>query len=143
MAFVVAAFRTAENRELVRAVLERDGHTSVIFGAGAAAVTEALANAMKYAGSRDGNPKLSVSLRRQGGSEAMMEVLNTVGERTAATSGIDGSGLGAQLLQAFSQQIGGPLQIEETEDHYRLRIVFEVKPLTEAEARISGGVTDA
>ena len=45
MAFIVAAFRTAENRELARTVLDRDGHTSVVFGAGAAAVTEALAGA--------------------------------------------------------------------------------------------------
>ena len=45
MAFVVAALNTAETGQLVKAVLAGEGHSCAIFGAGAAAVTEALAGA--------------------------------------------------------------------------------------------------
>ena len=45
MAFVVAALSTAENGQLVKALLASEGHSSAIFGAGEAAVTEALAGA--------------------------------------------------------------------------------------------------
>jgi DNA-binding response OmpR family regulator len=45
MAFVVAALRTTETRQMVNAFLESERHTSAIFGAGGAAVTEALAGA--------------------------------------------------------------------------------------------------
>src|SRR4051812_3950174 len=45
MAFVVAALRTRETRQLVKVLLEMEGHTSAIFDAGGAAVSEALAGA--------------------------------------------------------------------------------------------------
>ncbi|WP_136683228.1 sensor histidine kinase [Falsirhodobacter xinxiangensis] len=106
-------------------------------------LTEALANSMKYAGARDGAPRLSVSLHRTGSATAMLEVANSTGERPAAASGIDvGTGLGAQLLSAFAQQLGGKLHTEETADSYVLRVEFEVRPLTEGEARISGGAQE-
>jgi DNA-binding response OmpR family regulator len=45
MAFVVAALGDTEIRQLVKTLLESDGHSSAIFGAGGPAVTEALAGA--------------------------------------------------------------------------------------------------
>jgi len=43
------------------------------------------------------------------------------------------------LLTAFSQQIGGKVDILHDERSYTLRVAFDVRPLNEAEARISGG----
>ncbi|WP_128253177.1 sensor histidine kinase [Falsirhodobacter deserti] len=102
-------------------------------------LTEALANALKYAGSHDGRPKLWVSMWREGGTQAVLEVRNTLGPKPASPGPVDGTGLGAQLLTAFSQQIGGRVDISTEEDIYTLRVTFEVRPLNEGEARISGG----
>jgi len=102
-------------------------------------LTEALANALKYAGSHDGYPKMWVAMWREGGSQAVLEVKNTVGPRPASSASVEGTGLGAQLLTAFSQQIGGKVDILHDERSYTLRVAFDVRPLNEAEARISGG----
>ena len=46
-----------------------------------------------------------------------------------------GTGLGAQLLSGFAQQIGGQVEVTDTDDIHRLSVTFDVRPLTEAEAR--------
>ena len=102
-------------------------------------LTEALANALKYAGSHDGNPRLWVSMWREGGTQAVLEVKNTMGPRPVSTHPVEGTGLGAQLLSAFSQQVGGRVDISQDDDNYTLRVTFDVRPLNEGEARISGG----
>ncbi|MDB6453933.1 sensor histidine kinase [Falsirhodobacter sp. 20TX0035] len=102
-------------------------------------LTEALANALKYAGSHDGNPRLWVSMWREGGTQAVLEVKNTMGPRPVSAHPVEGTGLGAQLLSAFSQQVGGRVDISQNDDNYTLRVTFDVRPLNEGEARISGG----
>ncbi|QUS36018.1 sensor histidine kinase [Falsirhodobacter algicola] len=101
-------------------------------------LTEALANALKYAGSHDGNPTLEVRLFREGAVRAALVVTNSLGPRSAGT-GNEGTGLGSQLLIAFAQQIGGRVDISQDEVSYALRVDFEVEPLSTGEARISGG----
>jgi two-component sensor histidine kinase len=100
-------------------------------------LTEALTNAMKYAGANNGDtPRLDVALRREGGTGAVLEVSNTVGIHPREDDGFDtGTGLGAQLLMAFAQQIGGHVETIATETGYNLRVTFDVRPLAEAEAR--------
>ncbi|MCJ8140747.1 sensor histidine kinase [Falsirhodobacter halotolerans] len=102
-------------------------------------LTEALANAVKYAGSTSGRSQIRVSLDREGGTHAVLQVRNTLGPIPATPGTSEGTGLGTQLLTAFAQQVGGRLDTETTEDMYTLRVVFEVRPLNEGEARISGG----
>ncbi|WP_145105111.1 sensor histidine kinase [Cereibacter sediminicola] len=100
-------------------------------------LTEALTNVMKYAGAPPGEtPRLDVSLRREDAAMAVIEVTNSVGTappspETAAM----GTGLGAQLLAGFAQQIGGEVCIERTETRHSLKVRFEIRPLADAEAR--------
>ncbi|NUB45784.1 HAMP domain-containing protein [Fertoebacter nigrum] len=100
-------------------------------------LTEALTNAMKYAGSPDASPpRLDVALHRVGGTGAVLQVTNTLGPKPVAQDGLEVStGLGAQLLMAFAQQVGGQVDTEEVGSTYHLRVTFEVRPLVEAEAR--------
>lgn len=102
-------------------------------------LTEALTNAMKYAGNDgDGAPFLSVSLKQMEEDTALLCVVNSTGPRP--DSGVDienGTGLGIQLLEAFAQQIGGHVSREEKDGKFALAMSFKLTPLTEAEARNS------
>jgi two-component sensor histidine kinase len=113
-------------------------------------LTEALTNAMKYASPATTGelPFLSVSLKRQEGDRAILRIANSMGPRPAAApdlpGGLEGStGLGAQLLEAFSQQIGGTLRQAETEGSYVLEMAFDVLALSMAEARNAPAEADA
>ncbi|MGP3696695.1 sensor histidine kinase [Rhodobacter sp. NSM] len=100
-------------------------------------LTEALTNVMKYAGARAGEtPRLDVSLRCEQGSTALLEVSNTLDPVPRQTEqAAMGTGLGAQLLAGFAQQIGGEVKIDRTEERHTLRVRFEIRPLADAEAR--------
>jgi two-component system, sensor histidine kinase PdtaS len=105
-------------------------------------LTEALTNAMKYASPAEGQdmPHLSVSLTRQDEDRAILRIANSIGGKRDATEALPGgleasTGLGAQLLEAFAQQIGGVLEHEETEDSFALTLRFDVLALRMAEAR--------
>ena len=66
----------------------------------------------------------------------MLEVTNTVGTRPQASDSIDtGTGLGAQLLAGFAQQIGGQVEVTDTEVLHSLSVTFDIRPLTDAEER--------
>ena len=104
-------------------------------------LTEALTNALKYARSPDGSaPLLHVALKRQSDGHAVLSLINSAASKpemadpdTLNTS----TGLGAQLLVAFSQQIGGTLSQEQIGDSYHLRITFVIADLVEAENRLA------
>lgn len=100
-------------------------------------LTEALTNAMKYSGAPEGRlPRLDVSLRPEPPRSAVLEVTNTVGTRQQASDSIDtGTGLGAQLLAGFAQQIGGQVEVTDTEVLHSLSVTFDIRPLTDAEER--------
>ncbi len=96
-------------------------------------LTEALTNALKYIGRPDAqtNPLIRVRLKRIEDGQAMLEVFNTVGDQKSRPPEVmmTSTGLGSQLLVAFSQQIGGTMQQEEAEDHFRLTVTFSPRPL--------------
>lgn len=102
-------------------------------------LTEALTNAIKYARAPNGGrPKLAVSMKREPNGLAVLDVTNTVFEAPAMTG--DGvlntsTGLGAQLLVAFAQQIGGTLRQAHEAESYRLQVVFKITDLLKAENR--------
>ena len=104
-------------------------------------LTEALTNAIKYAGS-DGNlshaatvPRLSVSLKRQGGVKAILTVSNSVGAvDVTPLPEEDGSGLGSQLIAAFAMQLAAQTLITRSDGIFQLSVAFDVTPLGQAEA---------
>jgi two-component sensor histidine kinase len=104
-------------------------------------MTEALTNAMKYAGhDGDGLPYLAVRLKSVSDGRAVLSIVNSVGAIPAAGHALPGdidepTGLGSQLLDAFAQQIGGELRRDESEGRYALEMEFTLAALSEAEAR--------
>ncbi len=106
-------------------------------------LTEAMTNAMKYAGAPAGQtPCISVHLKRNGGDTALLTVRNRLpadmraeDAQRAAERLNDGTGLGTQLLQAFAHQIGGTLTQEVSGDDHTIAVHFEVSKLNEAENR--------
>jgi two-component sensor histidine kinase len=107
-------------------------------------VTEALTNALKYAGAADGQPAdIAVSLRREGGSRLVAEVTNSLdpivtdadsfGVGDAGQRKPGSIGLGLRLIQAFTQQIGGDLTTESDGERHVLRVSFPVGDATVAE----------
>lgn len=105
-------------------------------------LTEAMTNAMKYAGAAAGKPaEITVKLWRDDGGMQVMEVINGLPSTAAARASDNApdrmttsTGLGEQLLNAFCQQIGGIMEREVTEDTYRLSVRFQPKSLTVDEA---------
>jgi two-component system, sensor histidine kinase PdtaS len=106
-------------------------------------LTEAVTNAMKYAGARPGSPvQIGVRLKREGGKAAVMEVTNSLAGQIADDADArkvelnsQSTGLGEQLLSAFSQQIGATLERHIDDHMFRLSVRFDVRHLTEAENR--------
>jgi two-component system, sensor histidine kinase PdtaS len=104
-------------------------------------LTEALTNAMKYA-TQDGEelPWLSLGLTRVNETRVILRITNSIGTLPRPEADFPGdlsepTGLGAQLLEAFSQQIGGDLQREQGEGYFALSLEFTLAALTDAEAR--------
>ncbi len=103
-------------------------------------LTEALTNAIKYAGTHTATvPLVEISLTRVGEVRAELTVANMMpaltGPPEVDTNGI--TGIGNQLLDAFAQQLGATIVRSSDEGKYRLTSSFDLLPLTEAEARNS------
>jgi two-component sensor histidine kinase len=108
-------------------------------------LAEALTNAIKHAGAtRDHPGKLSVRLKRSGGSDAMLEVVNSTRERNTPALGSvpPETGIGSQLITAFVHQLGGQQESSEVNGQYYLRVIFNVAPLSVAENRRSPEVSE-
>ncbi|WP_233192735.1 sensor histidine kinase [Acidimangrovimonas sediminis] len=112
-------------------------------------LTEALTNAMKYAGAAapGAEPKLSVSLTREAGTGARLLVENSLPEdipdAEEAPPALDGpSGFGSHLIRAFAQQLGGKMETGQSDGTYRLDLQFSVTPLTRGEAGSSSAAEE-
>ncbi|QBX35849.1 sensor histidine kinase [Paracoccus liaowanqingii] len=84
--------------------------------------TEAFTNAVKYAGrpSEGGPPWVRVSLTSPSPGQGLLEVVNSTGPGGAAGS----TGLGSQLIEAFSMQLEGEISTSEEGGAYRLALAF-------------------
>jgi two-component sensor histidine kinase len=83
-------------------------------------------------------PVLEISLGRSEGGAAELRVANTVAaEGSPATDPAEGTGLGAQLADAFAHQLGGTLERRIEDGVFAVSLRFEVIPLDSAEARRS------
>ena len=101
-------------------------------------LAEALTNALKHSGaSRDYPGTLSVRLKRSGGSDAVLEVINSTRPLDSSPGSQSDTGIGSQLITAFVQQLGGRQETAEHDGEYILRVVFEVAPLSMAENRLT------
>ncbi len=99
-------------------------------------LTEALTNAIKYADtSGTGLPSITISLRRENATDAVMQVSNSTKPGPARVQPEKGTGLGSQLLAAFGQQLAAESTTMTENDMYTLRVKFTVRSLSEAEAR--------
>jgi two-component system, sensor histidine kinase PdtaS len=101
-------------------------------------LAEALTNALKHAGAtRDHPGKLTVRLKRSGGGDAVLEVVNSTRDHGArvAVGVAPNTGIGSQLITAFVQQLSGKLDSGEVDGDYHLKVTFEVSPLSTAEQR--------
>jgi len=99
-------------------------------------LTEALTNAVKHAGSDTAvQPAISISLRRDGATTAVLTISNMVKSGPAATDPDQGNSLGTKLLIAFGQQLGAESLASTADGVYTLQVRFTVRELTEAEAR--------
>lgn len=89
--------------------------------------TEAFTNALKYSGTQsDGKPAwVKVDLRSDGPEHAVLEVRNSVG----VVDGIEATGLGSQLIEAFATQLEGTAELHHGEHEFTLRLRFRIEPL--------------
>lgn len=113
-------------------------------------LTEAMTNAMKYAGAAAGQPvRIGVRLKREEGSDALLSVTNSLAPAAngmlpanAPPQMTSSTGLGEQLLTAFAQQIGGTLDREITDHSFRLSVRFSVTELNTAENQTTPPAAD-
>ena len=92
-------------------------------------LAEALTNAVKYAGGVDGmDPKIAVSLKKEGTETVRVIVENSRGAKTANLSTLDAAtGLGTRLMAAFVEQLDATYTVEESADSYTLTLTFQQK----------------
>lgn len=88
--------------------------------------TEAVTNALKYAGTAPGeaHPWVRVSLTSPERGRAVLEVANSIG--TALSEAGESTGLGSQLIEAFSMQLDGEAEIGQDGTSFSLRLSFRV-----------------
>tara|TARA_R110000787_G_scaffold88391_2_gene187690 strand:+ start:2461 stop:4182 length:1722 start_codon:yes stop_codon:yes gene_type:complete len=93
-------------------------------------VSEAVTNALKYVGGKNGGEKrITIRLKQTGDETAQLWVENTTGDVTPE----EGTGLGSRLIQAFSRQLNGTLVINEENDRFVMELNFPV-PLADKQS---------
>lgn len=88
--------------------------------------TEALTNAVKYAGTPDGSDHSWVSfvLGKSSENQGYLEIRNSLGN-TGDTN--EGTGLGSQLIEAFSTQLDGEAETGIDGNEFFLRLIFKIE----------------
>jgi len=86
-------------------------------------VAEAATNAMKYVGTLGvKKPWISLSFKTDAENKmCQLEMVNSIGP----ARDVESTGLGAKLISAFGIQLGAKVEIEETEDTYKMTVAFE------------------
>ena len=89
--------------------------------------SEAVTNALKYVGRpADGVPWISVRLMHPTHQEAALEIENSCGDPMIPAEQARGTGLGASLIKAFTQQMRGAVTITNDPGHYLVRVTFPI-----------------
>lgn len=87
--------------------------------------TEAFTNAIKYAGP-DGQghpPWVRVNLSKQSPGRMVLTISNSIGETEPKA---EGTGLGQQLIEAFTEQLGGRIEILHNPGQFCLTLHFRI-----------------
>ncbi len=103
-------------------------------------LTEALTNALKYAGTAAATaPMVDISLNRVGAGGVELTVANLLPAAVGPPAGDskDFTDIGNQLLDAFALQLGATVDRSSADGKYRLSASFDLRPLADAEARNS------
>ncbi len=98
-------------------------------------LAEGLTDAIKTSGASRGNPaNVRFSLKSVDGSNVMLQISHPVVKSQAAASGADHahSSIGAQLMTAFAQQLGGKLATQADETTHTLSLSWTVAPSNSA-----------
>lgn len=94
-------------------------------------VTEALTNALKYIGAKDGETrKLRVRLWALEDGRASVRIMNTLPAKIETPDRANSTGLGSQLLEAFCHQLYGEIEKTNDGEWFTLRVNFAVEELT-------------
>lgn len=90
--------------------------------------SEAATNAMKYAGTDDGTrTRIDVELKKTSDTTVRFVFANSMGD----VDDSDGTGLGTQLINAFSIQLGATTDVQQTDDRYVLTVSFDIAAFSE------------
>lgn len=93
-------------------------------------VTEALTNALKYIGAaNDTKPNLRVSLSLDSDRVARFEIENSMPNFVKTPNGEQPSGLGSELMEAFSEQLEGKLDRGIENGRFVVRLLFPIETL--------------
>lgn len=87
-------------------------------------VAEGMTNALKHLGEPGKTKPFVHASLKQNGAECVLELRNSIG---AEYSDIESTGLGAQLIKAFSIQLGGQIIVETTDDAYAMSLRFAIE----------------
>ena len=92
--------------------------------------TEAFTNALKYAGKGpdDAAPWIRITLKETGPGQGLLEIVNSVGSRVDAAQ--EGTGLGSQLIDAFSIQLEGEVELGVQDNMFHMRLPFRIQKPT-------------
>ena len=92
--------------------------------------TEAFTNALKYAGKGpdDAAPWIRITLTETEPGQGLLEIVNSVGSRVDAAQ--EGTGLGSQLIDAFSIQLEGEVELGVQDNMFHMRLPFRIQKPT-------------
>lgn len=83
-------------------------------------VSEAATNALKHIGAQSGKGGTFEVRLTQDGTICTLVMTNSVGVKRSG----DSTGLGSKLMKAFAMQLGGTIDIDDTDDRYSLTLQF-------------------
>ncbi|EPX79464.1 sensor histidine kinase [Litoreibacter arenae] len=90
--------------------------------------SEAVTNALKHVGAGlNGREWIRISLTCAECRDCKMIMENSIG---APMPDVESTGLGAQLIRTFAMQLGGQIDVEETDNSYKLTVEFQVVEFT-------------
>tara|TARA_R110002051_G_scaffold1008_1_gene4867 strand:+ start:784 stop:2541 length:1758 start_codon:yes stop_codon:yes gene_type:complete len=94
-------------------------------------VTEAITNALKYIGAPDGQKnRLRVNLKKPALDIALVEIENSLSDQVLPANSEASTGLGSELMDAFSQQLEGNMTRTQTDSTFKIALRFPIDPLT-------------
>lgn len=93
-------------------------------------VTEAMTNALKYIGpDKSGGAWLEVRLQTRGADRASVHISNSLPVDLLQLDEERSTGLGSELMEAFSHQLGGDITRQQSPGRFDLELSFEVEEL--------------